>query len=186
MKLTTLTLCTIVTLLLVSMNTYALPLSDKAVNSEVVTTVDPPATTTDAKPVLTKQEKKAQRKMKKMQKRMEKLATMSAASEDRGKTAAIIGYITIFGWLISLLAIHEKGEELSAFHLRQYLGLFLTAIVGSIILAFIPIVGWILLPVWSLLFLIAWIIGLIGAINGEMKPVFLFGKKFQKWFSGIS
>ena len=132
MKQITLTLFTVLTLLLVSSTSYALPLSDKAVKSEVVTTVDPPATITDAKPILTKKEKKAQRKMDRMEKRLEELTAMSA------------------------------------------------------ILAFIPIVGWILIPVWSLLFLIAWIIGLIGAIKGEMKPVFFFGKKYQKWFSGIS
>lgn len=183
MKQTTLTLFTIVTLLLVSMNSYALPLSDKAINSEVVTTVDPPATTTDAKPVLTKKEKKAQRKMDRMQKKMEKF--MAAGDADEGKVAAIVGYLTIFGLLISLLALHKKGNEFSAFHLRQSLGLTIMGLIFTVI-AIIPILGWIVAAVGSLLLLVSWIIGIIGAATGSTKPVFFFGKKYQKWFSGIS
>lgn len=178
---------TIIVMLLVVMSTamtYALPLSDKVVAKEVVTTVDPPATTTDVAPVLTKKEKKAQRKMEKMQKRMEKF--MPSSADGDSKTAAIIAYITLIGFLVSLLALHKKGDEFSAFHLRQSLGIGLVGLVGAVILGLIPVVGWILLPLWSLLILVLWIIGLIGAVNGTKKEVFLFGKAFQKWFSGIS
>jgi hypothetical protein len=34
--------------------------------------------------------------------------------------------------------------------------------------------------------LILWIIGLIGAIKGEEKPVPLLGEQFQEWFRNIS
>lgn len=101
------------------------------------------------------------------------------------KTAAIVSYLFLIGWLVSLLALHEKGNSLSAFHLRQTLGLMLVSIVLSIGLGFIPIVGSILSGVFSIVILIAWIMGLISAINEEEKPTFLFGKMYQEWFKGI-
>lgn len=132
-----------------------------------------------------RQAKKLDKKMARFKKRLEKF---DKAVADESKTAAIIAYITIIGFLVSLLALHKKGDEFSAFHLRQALGIGLTSVVLSLIaglLLIIPIVGAIALLAISIMLLIAWISGLVSAINGKQKPVFLFGEKFQQWFSGI-
>lgn len=131
-----------------------------------------------------KEAKKIAKKQKKAERLMKKLEKIKARSDDGGKVAAIVGYLGLIGFLISLLAIHEKGEELSAFHLRQSLGLTVVGLALGVI-AIIPILGWIVAGVGGLLLLIAWIISLVGAINGTTKPVFLLGNQFQKWFSGI-
>lgn len=114
--------------------------------------------------------------------------------EDNGKMAAIVSYLTLIGWLIARFGMHEEGNSLSAFHLRQTLGLWLTGIVISVGLSILSgiigggIIGLTLglaSSIFSIVLLVAWVIGLLDAINEREKPVFLFGKMYQKWFKGI-
>jgi uncharacterized membrane protein len=58
----------------------------------------------------------------------------------------------------------------------------LTAFAGYVILAVIPVIGWLLMPLFGLLILVFAIIGLIAAANGQQKPLPLFGEKYQQWF----
>jgi len=134
----------------------------------------------NSKDVLSKKELRQLRKQIRKNKRDSK--DVNAASE---KAAAIVGYIGPLGWLISYLAMHEEGNEFSAFHLRQSLGIIVTGIAFSII-AIVPILGWIIAIIGSLTLLVLWLIALVGAINGTQKPVPLFGNMYQKWFNGIN
>lgn len=95
-----------------------------------------------------------------------------------GKTKAIIAHFYWVGWVIALiLNSSEKKDEITSFYIRQLLGLFLL----SIILLFVPIVGWIA----NIAIFVFWIISLIGAINGEMKEIPWVGKLFQDWFKAL-
>lgn len=109
-------------------------------------------------------------------------SSAAAAAED--KTVAIVSYLTIIGFIIAIIMHSSKKTLLGAFHLRQALGLFVTGFVGWIVLMIIPVLGWILLPFYMLAILVLVIIGLIGAINGQMKPVPVLGQQYQKWFGG--
>mgnify|MGYP006277477799 CR=1 FL=1 len=100
---------------------------------------------------------------------------METQTED--KTVAILSYITWVGWIIAIILHNNQRTELGAFHIRQTLGLYLTAI----ILWFIPLLGWIL----NLIVFIFWIVGLVNAINGQKQPVPLVGKLYQDLFKGI-
>jgi uncharacterized membrane protein len=118
---------------------------------------------------------------------------------DDGKTAGIVSYLTIIGWLIAFFAMHKDNKtELGSYQLRQtllfhissmvvywVLGMLFTAIFFSSGL----VTGWfsIVMLDWILkigLFVL-WIIGFIGAINGEKKPIPLIGEKAQTIFSSI-
>jgi len=101
-----------------------------------------------------------------------------------GKAAAAVAYLFLVGLLISILALHQKGNTFSAFHIRQAIGITIMGVI-LLVIAIIPIAGWIAAAVGALLLFISWIIGLINSLNGSSKPVFFFGKAFQKWFSGI-
>ena len=107
----------------------------------------------------------------------------SAASED--KTAAILSYLTLIGFIIAIILHGSKKTRLGAYHLRQALGLILTAIgvgIAATVVAFIPFVGWIVgLCSWIGL-VVLWVMGLLAAINGEQKPVPLLGEQYEKWF----
>jgi len=108
---------------------------------------------------------------------------VASASED--KTVAILSYLTLIGFIVAIVMHSSKKTQLGAFHLRQVLGIFLTGaaiFVADFILAFIPILGWLcMLALWVSM-LVFWLMGLIGAAKGEMKPVPILGPMYQKWF----
>lgn len=101
-----------------------------------------------------------------------------------GKTIAIIAYITFIGLIIAFVLNMEKKNSFALFHIRQSLGLVLVALVLGII-NIIPILGWVISIIGSIILLIMWISSLMSALNGNEKPVFLLGEKFQEWFKDI-
>jgi uncharacterized membrane protein len=103
----------------------------------------------------------------------------ATAGED--KTVAIVAYLTLIGFLVAIIIHSNKKTKLGAFHLRQMLG-FILSWLAVIILIFIPIIGWILLPVFYIFMIVCWIMGLIAAINGQMKPMPVVGPLYQTWF----
>jgi uncharacterized membrane protein len=96
-----------------------------------------------------------------------------AASATEDKTVAILSYITLLGFIAAIIIHSNKKTQLGAFHLRQALGLFLTGI-----LMVIPLLNILV----GICLLILWIMGLISAIQGQMKPVPVLGPLYQKWF----
>lgn len=108
-----------------------------------------------------------------------------AAELSEDKTVAILSYITLIGFIAAIIIHSNKKTKLGAFHLRQMLGYLLTAIalgIAQIILAFIPILGWIAIFLLWISMLVLWVMGLIAAINGQMKPLPVVGPLYQKWF----
>lgn len=108
----------------------------------------------------------------------------ATATEDR--TVAILSYLTIIGFIVALIMHSNKKTALGSFHLRQCLGMIVSAIALSIagmVLVFIPIIGWLAVMVAWLGFLVLWIMGLIAAASGEQKPVPVLGAHYQKWFA---
>ena len=107
----------------------------------------------------------------------------AAASED--KTAAILSYITLIGFIAAIVINSNKKTKLGAFHLRQAMGIFLTIIaagIGQFVLVFIPILGWLaILGLWIAVIAML-VMGLISAIQGQMKPLPVLGAMYQKWF----
>ena len=106
---------------------------------------------------------------------------------EEGRTIAIIAYITLLGLIIAVVMNNEKKNEFASFHIRQSLGLL---VFSGIVAVFFFIFGFVfsipLLPTLINLFiLVLWILGFIGAIQGEMKKVPFFGDQFQDWFKGI-
>ena len=98
-------------------------------------------------------------------------------AKNEGKTIAIVSYITIIGWVIALIMNQSHKDKLASFHIRQTLLLY----IAWVIFSWIPFLGWAL----SIILFIFWIIGLIGAINGEQKEVPILGKLAQDWFKGL-
>lgn len=93
-----------------------------------------------------------------------------------GKNVAIIAHFTLIGWIIALVMNNGNKSEFGSFYIRQMLGLILCSLVGII-----PIIGFF---AW-LVVLVAWIMSLISALGGTMKPTFLFGEQFQEWFKSL-
>ena len=100
-----------------------------------------------------------------------------------GKTLAVVSYLTIIGTIIAFVLNQNKKNYFAAFHIRQALGIFLTALIVNFLLrdSNFDWLDWIL----RVGVFVLWIFGLIGAIQGEEKRVPLLGDKFQEWFGSI-
>ncbi len=94
-----------------------------------------------------------------------------------GKNVGIIAHITLIGWIIAIVMNSSNKTEFGSFYIRQMLGLILISVVTS----FIPLVNFV---AWIPL-LVAWVMSLISALGGEMKPTWLLGDQFQEWFKGL-
>jgi uncharacterized membrane protein len=113
--------------------------------------------------------------------------SVAPAKEDT--TVAILTYITIIGFVIAIVMHSSKKTALGTFHLRQGLGLFITAVVlwiPGMILSMIPVVNILMVLLWPVIgigLFVLWIMGLLAAINGQQKPMPVVGEHYQKWFA---
>lgn len=109
-------------------------------------------------------------------------------SPDNPRTAALVSYITLLGWLIAYFLLYRNNKnEFSAFHLRQtlllhILAFFINALSLLALWHYIPNIVVIALAV--LLFLL-WMMGAWSAINNEKKPVPLVGRLAQNLFQKL-
>lgn len=100
-----------------------------------------------------------------------------------GKTIAIISYITFIGTIIAFVMNNDKHNSFAAFHIRQMIGLSIFSLANTFIIgryASYSVTGLVGLALFVL-----WIIGFIGAIQGEEKRVPFVGDLFQDWFKNI-
>ncbi|UKT64585.1 hypothetical protein [Pedobacter mucosus] len=114
---------------------------------------------------------------------------------DDNKTAAIVSYFWFIGWLIAYFAMYKDNQTaLSRYHMRQTLLFHLIVTVltwglGFIFTAIFLSTGFYaifyLLNLLRLALFIVWIMGFIGAINGEQKPIPFIGERAQTMFPGI-
>jgi uncharacterized membrane protein len=94
--------------------------------------------------------------------------------KDLGKTstgmqpniAALLSYLIGFVTGIVFYLI-EKENKFVRFHAMQSIVTFGALFVLQIVLSFIPVIGWILMPIVGIVCLILWIILMIKAYQGE-------------------
>ncbi len=96
------------------------------------------------------------------------------ADKDLGKTsvgmnaqvAALLSYL--LGWITGLIFfVIEKENKFVRFHAMQSIVTFASLFVLCIVLSFIPIIGWALLPIVWIAQFILWIILMVKAYQGE-------------------
>lgn len=116
--------------------------------------------------------------------KLETNETCTTSLKEEGKTTAIIAYITIIGLIIAFVMNNDKKNAFASYHIRQSLGLALTALALSLV-NIIPILGQIISLIGFFFILYLWIIGLVNAINLKEKPLPLLGKKYEEWFKNL-
>ena len=89
---------------------------------------------------------------------------------EKNKTMAGLAYLIFF---LPLIACPDS--KFARFHANQALILWLAGIAGSIILGFIPIIGWILLPVFTIVLIIFGVMGLVNGLGGKAKKLPIVG-----------
>lgn len=110
--------------------------------------------------------------------------TNGGSTVEDGKTIAIVSYLTLIGLVAALIMNGDKKNTFAAYHIRQSLGLMITALALSFI-NFIPLLGQIIWLVGFLVLLYMWIMGLMNAVNGKEKPLPILGDKYMEWFKTV-
>lgn len=95
----------------------------------------------------------------------------SAEDIEKNKTMAGLSYLLFF---LPLVACPES--KYARFHANQALLLLIASIAGNVILGMIPIIGWVLLPIFGIAILAFGIIGLVNGFGGKAKRLPLIGK----------
>lgn len=95
------------------------------------------------------------------------MATNDAADN---KVMGILGYVL---FLIPMLAAPKS--TFAKYHANQGLLLLILAIAVNVIGGLVPLLGFILVPIGSLVVLVLFVMGIINASNGVMKPLPLIG-----------
>jgi uncharacterized membrane protein len=90
---------------------------------------------------------------------------------EKNKTMAGLSYILFF-----LPLIVCPKSEYAKFHANQALLLLITCIAGNVILSIIPVIGWVLMPIFGICILILGIMGLINGFGGKAKRLPIIGK----------
>ncbi|REE82072.1 putative membrane protein [Lutibacter oceani] len=107
---------------------------------------------------------------------------MENQTVNEGKTMAIISYFWWLGLIIAFIMNNSKKNTFASFHIRQMIGLLLLNVGVSLIYKYVGSSIGMLLGLGTF---VLWVIGLIGAFQGEEKRVPLLGDLFQDWFKSI-
>jgi uncharacterized membrane protein len=102
---------------------------------------------------------------------------------NEGKTIAIIAYLWVIGLIIAFVMNNDKKNTFAAFHIRQMVGFNILSLANTFIIG--SYFGFWTSNIISIVLFVLWIIGLMGAAQGEEKSMPLFGDLFQDWFKGI-
>lgn len=103
---------------------------------------------------------------------------------NQGKTVAIVSYLTLVGLVVAFMMNNSQPTSLGRFHIRQSIGITVVAIaLGG--LSFIPGIGGLLSKIVGVTVLVALVLGVLAALNGQEKVLPVVGQYFQKWFSMI-
>lgn len=105
-----------------------------------------------------------------------------AAPVGEDKTNAILAYVTpllcLVGIVIAIVMHNSKKTKLGSYHLRQSLGLVILCVANGIF-SLIPFIG-LLAILTGLGIFVLWVMGLLNAINGQIKPIPVVGEKINE------
>lgn len=102
---------------------------------------------------------------------------------EEGKTTAIVSYLTIVGTVIAIIMNNEKKNAFAAFHVRQALGLFLTHFALGYFVGALD--SWMATRIFWGALAVLWLIGFIGALNGQERKIPVLGDLYQRLFKSI-
>lgn len=111
--------------------------------------------------------------MEQKNKTMQHFAKPVYMQEDIENNKVMAG-LSYFLFFLPLIVCPESGY--AKFHANQSLLLLIAGVVGNVILGIIPVLGWMLMPVFGIGILILGIIGLINGFGGKAKPLPLIGR----------
>ncbi|WP_340073878.1 hypothetical protein [Leptobacterium sp. I13] len=101
----------------------------------------------------------------------------------KGKTTAIVSYITIIGTLIAIFMNLEPKNDFARFHIRQAFGVHISFYAIGFMISMFN--SWFISSAFYIIIITLWIYGFSGAVQERKTLIPLLGNSFQKWFSFI-
>jgi uncharacterized membrane protein len=106
----------------------------------------------------------------------EEIKTSSGMNQN---VAGLLCYVA--GWITGLIFfLIEKENRFVRFHAMQSIITFGSLTVLFMVLGFIPIVGWMLMPILAILQLILWIVLMVKAYQGQLFKLPVIGDMAEK------
>ncbi|WP_333696483.1 DUF4870 domain-containing protein [Flavobacterium sp.] len=99
------------------------------------------------------------------------------------KNTATVAYLTLIGFLIALTMNAETKNAFARFHIRQALGIHVTFLALGYPIGYFD--NWMISSAFYIFFIILWVYGFMGALNGEYKKVPLLGDFYQTLFKNL-
>jgi len=99
-------------------------------------------------------------------------SSMNKDSYGADKIVAVLGYITLLGWLVAIVLHDKHKSSFTTFHLRQSLGLIIT----GALLALVPLIGWLM----NIAVFLVWLYAIYHAIQGRQEKVPVLGDCYQE------
>ena len=93
--------------------------------------------------------------------------------------AAALAYLWIMAIIFPLLEPYNK-DKFVRFHSFQALFLGLASIAGNIVLTVFPVLGWALVPLWSLLIVVLAVVGAVKAYQNQTWRIPVIGDFAEK------
>ncbi len=98
-------------------------------------------------------------------------STSGGSDAEKNKAIACLAYLIFF-----LPYIAAKDSKFAMYHANQGLLLLLLSVAVNIVGSILPVIGWFLIiPLGDLFVFILFIMGILNASKGEMKPLPLIG-----------
>jgi uncharacterized membrane protein len=118
------------------------------------------------------------------------VTAIDAKEIEEGKAFAILSYVLGFlGLPFFLIPLIMRNNTYSLYHAKQCLMIWLVGMAGGMISSVLVAVfclGVITGMALGVFILVVEILGIINAVNGEMKPLPVIGKYADEWFKGIT
>ena len=90
----------------------------------------------------------------------------------------VAGFLCYLLWFVTgiVFLVVEKRSSFVRFHAKQSTITFLGVVVIKVIVAMIPIVNFLLLPIWIIFSLVLWLFLMVKALRGERYALPIVGK----------
>jgi len=99
---------------------------------------------------------------------------------EKSKICAILSYLLV-GIIWYFVDENMKKDKFVKYHVKQGLVLLIVWVIGDIVFSIIPVIGWILFPIFSLAMIVLMVLGIINAANGQEKELPIIGQFASKF-----
>ncbi len=89
---------------------------------------------------------------------------------EQNKLISALAYIIFF-----LPLVAAQDSAFGRFHANQGLLLLIVGFVGNFVLTIIPVIGWLLIPFFTLFIFVLALMGFVNTINGKAKELPIIG-----------